>query len=438
MKKLLIFVFLIICTGSMGRVAMAVPAAPTMSITSNGPYVTISWTPVSGATGYKMFYAPYPYTGEKTIGSLDMDTQTSVSFYLWEGAAYYIAIESYDTQSSSDYSNIDFFILDRAPIIVSNKISYDNHFTISINKQIELLDIIQYLADDQTAQTKGNYQSDVEAYFGAYRNHPVIAYYKEIYEIGFWFDAPEKFILACTDLPLMQIQTLPDDGRLLRIGEARLNQFLEYANEFYTLTNFEDFYKDHSSYYENLLLDTTKSLRGGFLGDELTSYYGYSQNSCNVIMTSLSSGGYGVRFNVNNNIFDAYSIVSSTSISTSLHEFGHTYINYLTSKYSTEVSVYQYMYDHLAEEILPLNPWYRGFFTIVNEYIIRAVVSRMMLKISGNTSAENHLAYNEKQGFTHIRQIYNKLAEYENSKSLYQNFEQFYLVLIDVFGEMQD
>ena len=76
---------------------------------SGGSNVTVSWGAVSGATGYTLFYAPYPYTGSETIKSVDMGGQTSISVNLWQGAAFYVAVQAYNTVGSSGYSNIGLF-----------------------------------------------------------------------------------------------------------------------------------------------------------------------------------------------------------------------------------------------------------------------------------------------------------------------------------------
>ncbi len=85
------------------------PAAPILTVTTSAVSVTLSWNVVSGTTGYILYYAPYPYTGVETIGSVDMGNETSVSFDLWNGAAFYVAVKAYNGAGFSEYSNIEFF-----------------------------------------------------------------------------------------------------------------------------------------------------------------------------------------------------------------------------------------------------------------------------------------------------------------------------------------
>ena len=86
-------------------------AAPILTVTTAGTTVTASWTAIAGATGYTLSYAPYPYTGHFSIVSVDMVTQTGISVNLREGAAFYVAVQAYNSAGSSNYSNIEYFII---------------------------------------------------------------------------------------------------------------------------------------------------------------------------------------------------------------------------------------------------------------------------------------------------------------------------------------
>ena len=89
-----------------------VPVSPVATVSIEGTKVTLTWNSVPGAEGYNLVYAPYPYTGPETIGSFDLGNTTSLSVDLWQGAAFYVALEAYDSDSVSEYSNIELFILE--------------------------------------------------------------------------------------------------------------------------------------------------------------------------------------------------------------------------------------------------------------------------------------------------------------------------------------
>lgn len=94
---------------------LSAPVAPVLSYGVDGLTVDIDWTPVEGATQYKLSYAPYPYTGLESIKSIDLGTDTSFSADLWNGAAFYIAVQAGDGQGYSGYSNIENFTVTATP-----------------------------------------------------------------------------------------------------------------------------------------------------------------------------------------------------------------------------------------------------------------------------------------------------------------------------------
>ena len=73
----------------------ALPLAPTLGLAMKGTTVMLSWTSITDATGYKLFYAPYPDVSY--IQSIDMGDQTRISANLFEGAAFYLAVQAYNS-----------------------------------------------------------------------------------------------------------------------------------------------------------------------------------------------------------------------------------------------------------------------------------------------------------------------------------------------------
>ncbi len=96
-------------TGQKGETE--IPAEPVLTVSTSETSVTVSWTSVAIAIGYTLFYAPYPYTGPDSIGSVDMGNQTVASFDLWRGAAYYVAVQAYNGVGNSSFSNIEYFAI---------------------------------------------------------------------------------------------------------------------------------------------------------------------------------------------------------------------------------------------------------------------------------------------------------------------------------------
>ena len=107
-----------------------IPIAPTIDAikSSAGTSIDISWSAVFGATGYTLFYAPFPYTGPETYWNHKYGIQTGLTIDLWVGAYYLIAVQAHNDQGSSDLSNIDSFVIFSTPDIITMESDiYEGH-----------------------------------------------------------------------------------------------------------------------------------------------------------------------------------------------------------------------------------------------------------------------------------------------------------------------
>ncbi len=83
-------------------------SAPVLGVEVSGTQVTISWTAVTGATSYRLYYAPYP--DQAPIAFVDMGALLSISGELPSGSAFFVAIEAYDENGAlPDISNVEVF-----------------------------------------------------------------------------------------------------------------------------------------------------------------------------------------------------------------------------------------------------------------------------------------------------------------------------------------
>lgn len=89
--------------------------APTLSFSTSDNRITISWTQVSNATGYTLFYSPYP--SADPVGSLDMGSALSASGELPYGSSYYLSVQAYNEAGGGEFSNIEQFTLKFADIV---------------------------------------------------------------------------------------------------------------------------------------------------------------------------------------------------------------------------------------------------------------------------------------------------------------------------------
>lgn len=85
------------------------PQEPGLVITVEGTNVTAFWNPVIDATGYTLYFAPYPSL--TPIGSVDMGSETDVTVDLPVGSSFAVAIKAKNNNSESNFSNIEHFVV---------------------------------------------------------------------------------------------------------------------------------------------------------------------------------------------------------------------------------------------------------------------------------------------------------------------------------------
>ena len=76
-----------------------------VSVAVNGTSVAITWTQATGATGYTLYYAPYPSLSP--VSSLDVGSQLNITGELPIGSAFYVAIQPYNASGGLPFSNIE-------------------------------------------------------------------------------------------------------------------------------------------------------------------------------------------------------------------------------------------------------------------------------------------------------------------------------------------
>jgi len=86
-----------------------IPPAPILTLTVANNLVTGTWNDLAKASGYQLFYAPYP--DGIPVGSLDVGKQNNYSVTLQSGQNYYVALRAYNGYCYGDFSNIEYFVI---------------------------------------------------------------------------------------------------------------------------------------------------------------------------------------------------------------------------------------------------------------------------------------------------------------------------------------
>lgn len=85
--------------------------SPVLATVVEGTTVTISWSEVPGATGYVLYYAPFP--AQSPIGSLDVGSLVTLSGALEVGTSLYVAVQPYNAEGPINvFSNVSTFTIE--------------------------------------------------------------------------------------------------------------------------------------------------------------------------------------------------------------------------------------------------------------------------------------------------------------------------------------
>ncbi|MDK2853424.1 MAG: hypothetical protein PWQ92_318 [Thermococcaceae archaeon] len=122
---------------------------------------------------------------------------------------------------------------------------------VKINPNEELLSIVYYLAfgHDEFVIHRGKYISDVEKWFGAYKNHRAVEVLREYFKNA--KRIPEKdYLLFVLDAYLLQFSEPPEMKRIYtEWQDQELDKIVDALREFSRDTNFIEFFRKHENYY---------------------------------------------------------------------------------------------------------------------------------------------------------------------------------------------
>lgn len=303
-----------------------------------------------------------------------------------------------------------------------------NNINIIIDPRIELLSVIIYLSPTYNSRTNSlipqdlTYKKDVEKWFGKYKDHEAVKLFESMSQKAYTYNAPPTTMLYLTNTPHLTIRDDIDTNDLdykqcikRAGGKRKFKKFVKALNSFCEESNFYDFYNNHIEYYERVI-DSPKEIMKNINDVSLIeSYYGTKQNSYNIIFSGmLYENNYGPRVENSDGKYDIYYIKGSYSACNDLpnwgqedsyknlirHEFGHSFINNLTSKNITEVNKYEKLFDPI-ENIMG-KQGYPEWETCVNEHLVRAVVIRINAINKGESTVNNAIKIEKNNGFIYI------------------------------------
>lgn len=329
---------------------------------------------------------------------------------------------------------------------VASSIKKSGTCNVSVEPKIELLAVVQYLADAPVIRKKKlyldiqKYSDDMSDYFSKYKGEEVVSLYKEMMETGFTYDiAPNAMLYVDDKLKLLDNISLPEEIITNAGGKDKLLKFFKLLDDFRKKSKFDDFYISHNEFYNKCVSDVESRIDKLGVIDKIRNYYGFKQNSYNFIIQPLSIGGYGIRIPAKDGKFDIYNFMvvpndDAEFFQMIVHEFGHSYVNPLTEKNIDEINKYSNLFSPIKDDMAKQE--YTSWKYCVNEHIVRSVAYRVLLNTFGIEKSKQYITRDTDNKFIYINAISEKLKEYENNRDKYPTFNDFYPELIKLLKEL--
>ena len=322
---------------------------------------------------------------------------------------------------------------------------------ISIDPRMELLSTVQTLSNYKVLNRQIPYNKDMQAYFNSFVSHKAVAVTDELFNNqGFSFDAPVAFMLHLTQVPELSLHTQYSDYLIKRAGnKENLENYTAALVQFATETDFAKFWRSKEGFYSKIVDLSANEIAGMDLIKVIESYFNETQNSYSLIISPSFRGGYGPKIPAINGKFDIYACVSTTNDKEGIpylsketliyyvwHEFGHSFVNPETEKYTSRIETFEPLFKPIREDML--RQAYKDLNTCINELIIRAINIRLQELNNHSVAAKNLLNQELSNRFVYIQPVINKLKKFEQLRDTkHISFSDFYPQLLDVLDSLQ-
>ena len=324
-----------------------------------------------------------------------------------------------------------------------------------VDKRIELLSIVFRLAGnfEYNDDVYKSYVSDIHKHFDEYKDHPLIVFASEMRDKnGVCFDAVMSMAIYLEQppslIPVVEFSsTLPEH----RWGQVNAIRFAGLLKQFYTDAKCEEFFKEHEDLYE-IAQERFMPVYRALDITWFDQYYGIKPgSSLNIIIgLGLGGGNYGPKVKYPDGKEDNFAIMGTWDIDstdkpvysveanlpTLIHEFNHSYVNHLTTKYERDfenagAKLFEMMRAGLG------NQHYNNWQTMMNEALVRASVIRYLLKHNPDrNTAIYQLISDFGRGFFWMKEMVETLGLYEKERIKHPTLESYMPVLADFYNRV--
>ena len=321
---------------------------------------------------------------------------------------------------------------------------------ITIDDRIETLYSIAYFDNYSLVNEHANiYKSTLDKKMASLKNHRAVALFDSISKnYNFSYYRPVEWILQYSDFPeFKKVKSKSDvnDATITKGQEVLLEEFKKELTKFNQDSLFQRYLKGNRSINEKVIKKVLESTTILHLPDYLEEYYGTKLSSYNLILSPLlHSGGFNSEIINQKGETEVYAIIGPNGeidfyphfdtdyLETDmiLHEFGHSFVNPLMEKYEKEVENLRIKYYNDGLQKNGEEQGYSQWKYVFNEILLRAIVINITRAKFGHQKADKLLEFEKSIGFDLVEKIAEKLKIYEENRTKFKKFEDFYPTLL--------
>lgn len=319
-----------------------------------------------------------------------------------------------------------------------------------VDERIEILSIVFRLAESEEYSSKRFklYTDKIESHYAPHKNHELIEFIKTLRnENGVGYDAVMSMAIHLDNQlnPLVKFtDKIPDE----RWGKDNANEFVRLLKKFYKESNSKQFFKENEKLYSDIstrFLPVYKHLDLNWY----TKFYGKEPNEKFVIINGLGNGGgnYGPAIDFSNGKRKVYAIMGTwktdslgmadftidSYFPTLLHEFNHSFVNYLLEKNPEPFRKNgEILYNAVENEMQ--NQAYGNWKTMLNEALVRTAVIKYMKDHNfSEEEIKNEINKQLNRGFLWIEELLSELESYDQQRNKYPTLESYMPNLIKAY-----
>lgn len=322
-----------------------------------------------------------------------------------------------------------------------------SNINVSIEPRIELLTVIQHLADRGVWAAPSSYLSDVNQWFKPYKKELAVQQVKAMMDKKMPDAAYPSTAMYFTKLPEFT-QYLPLSGT----DSAKGKNYLQSCKAFYNASDFVDFIDTHQSQFSQWAKDVTDTIVHYQLTNRLEAFMGQPR-SWNIFLSPLVGwGAYNfvlptatkdaeiyfvlgyTKWKKEKNAMDLQPFFAdkATLVNLVWHEGAHSYITPLIKKDSLLVNQYSYLLRDSMQVPLQMAgrfQWKWDYY--LNELLVRTITARLITKYFSAEEGEKEFAKQRQQGFIYIDRVNELFNNYEQRRSEMPTINSFWMTLLE-------